>query len=241
MLAHSQGTSCRVVHFGINTTAPAVGPSRLPQKTTLRIIWYHMLVSWLHEPEKQNKMPRLVLVRARTAVKIALLIDIAREKSNPTLWNHIFKLQRQCRGASGRSYRRTFCLNFQFFFPRNLLYFNLFQNFFANIGMQSLPNILPCYISKLWKCFLFSCFSCFSWKKTEENSAKSCSIRTALRAQLKLWQSDGMSYKKNTQVEVLPVVHLCKKIGEMAFFCGRCNTGVPFSITKKKHNRVGLK
>ena len=59
MLAHSQGTFCSVVHFGINTTAPAVGLSRVPQKTTkatLRIIWYHiMLVSWLHEPEKQKK------------------------------------------------------------------------------------------------------------------------------------------------------------------------------------------
>ena len=57
MLAHSQGTFCRVVHFGINTTAPAVGLSRVPQKTTkttLRIIWYHMLVCWLHEPEKQK-------------------------------------------------------------------------------------------------------------------------------------------------------------------------------------------
>ena len=58
-----------------------------------------MLVSSLHEPEKTKK-PRLVLVRARTAVKILLvLIDMAREKSNPTHWNNIFKLRRQCRGA----------------------------------------------------------------------------------------------------------------------------------------------
>ena len=61
MLAHSQGT-CRVVHFGINTAAPAVGMSRVPQKTTkttLRIMWYHMLVFWLHKPEKkENAMTR---------------------------------------------------------------------------------------------------------------------------------------------------------------------------------------
>ena len=47
MLAHSQGTFCRVVHFRINATAPAVSLSRVPPKTTkptLRIIWYHMLV-----------------------------------------------------------------------------------------------------------------------------------------------------------------------------------------------------
>ena len=35
---------------------------------------------------------------------------------------------------------------------------------------------------------------------------------------LKLWQNDGMSYKNNTQVEVLPVVRVVRKIGEMSFF-----------------------
>ena len=58
MLAHRQGTFFRVVHFEIKATAPAVGLSRVPQntaKTTLRIIWYHMLVSWLHEPEKEKE------------------------------------------------------------------------------------------------------------------------------------------------------------------------------------------
>ena len=34
-----------------------------------------------------------------------------------------------------------------------------------------------------------------------------------------------MSYQKNTQVEVLPVVDFVKKIGEMPFFCGRFITG----------------
>ena len=57
-LVHSQGTFCRVVDFRINTTAPAVGLSRVPQKTaktTLRIILYHVFVSWLHELEKTFK------------------------------------------------------------------------------------------------------------------------------------------------------------------------------------------
>ena len=63
MLAHSQGTFGRVVHFGMNTTAPAVGLSRVPQKRQkLRyvpgIIWCHMLDSWLHEPEKKKNMAR---------------------------------------------------------------------------------------------------------------------------------------------------------------------------------------
>ena len=74
MLAHSQGTFCRVVHFRINTTAPAVGLSRVPQKTTkptLRIMWYHMLVSCCTNPtKKKEKKTRLVLVRPRTAVKM---------------------------------------------------------------------------------------------------------------------------------------------------------------------------
>ena len=57
MLAHSQGTFCRVMHFRINTAAPAVRMSRVPHKTTkttLRIKWY-MLVFWRHEPEKKIK------------------------------------------------------------------------------------------------------------------------------------------------------------------------------------------
>ena len=38
-----------------------------------------------------------------------------------------------------------------------------------------------------------------------------------------------MSYKKNTQVEVLPVVDLCKKTAKGHFFFGgRCNTGGAF-------------
>ena len=57
MLAHSHGTFCRVVDFRINTTAPAVGLSRVPQKTTkttLRIEWYHTLVSCCTNPKKAN-------------------------------------------------------------------------------------------------------------------------------------------------------------------------------------------
>ena len=35
-----------------------------------------------------------------------------------------------------------------------------------------------------------------------------------------------MSYEKNAQVDVLPVVDLCKKSAKWHYFCGRCNTGV---------------
>ena len=106
MLAHSQGTFSGVVHFRTNTTAPAVGLSRVPRKTTKTTLlqvsygttWHCMLVSWLHEPEtKTHTQTRLVLVRARTAVKI--LLKYRKEKIKSNLWNHIFKLQRQCRGA----------------------------------------------------------------------------------------------------------------------------------------------
>ena len=57
MVAHSQGTFCRVVDFRINTTAPAVGLSRVPQKTTkLRYVSYGtvMLVSCCTNPKKQK-------------------------------------------------------------------------------------------------------------------------------------------------------------------------------------------
>ena len=75
MLVHSQGTFCGVAHLRISTTAPAVGLSRVPQKTTktrLRIIWYHVPVFCCTNRKNQKKKdPRLVLVRARTAVKIS--------------------------------------------------------------------------------------------------------------------------------------------------------------------------
>ena len=89
MLAHSQGTFCRVVHFRINTTAPAAGLSRVPQKTTkttVRTIWYHMLVSCCTNPKKKRKKTRLVPVRARTAVKYysgVLRYRTGKIKSNP--------------------------------------------------------------------------------------------------------------------------------------------------------------
>ena len=69
-------------------------------------------------------------------------------------------------GSLGRSYRRTFCLNFQNFFSRNFLYFHIFQ-FFFHIGMRSVPNILP-YV----KFPKFGNVSCFSWKTKEEKLGK---------------------------------------------------------------------
>ena len=65
MLEHSKGTFCRVVDFRIITTAPAVGLSRVPQISTRNYVTYHMVLHacfWVHEPEKQKKIPRLVLV-----------------------------------------------------------------------------------------------------------------------------------------------------------------------------------
>ena len=47
---------------------------------------------------------------------------------------------------------------------------------------------------------------------------------------LELWQNNGMSCKKNTQVEVLPVVDLCK---ESAFFF------VGGGITREQLYRTG--
>ena len=59
MLAHSPGTICRLGDFRIGTTAPAVGLSRVPQKTkktTLHTIWSHVPCAGflLHEAEKKN-------------------------------------------------------------------------------------------------------------------------------------------------------------------------------------------
>ena len=61
------------------------------------------------------------------------------------------------------------------------MYFHIFQFFFPNIGMRSLPNILPSVKFRNFGNFsCFSCFSCFSWKKKGKIWGKSCSIRTAL-------------------------------------------------------------
>ena len=74
MLGHSQGTFCRVAGFRIDTTAPAVGLSRVPQKTTkttLHTIWYRIcLFLAARTRKKKQKKQRLVLVPARTAGKL---------------------------------------------------------------------------------------------------------------------------------------------------------------------------
>ena len=109
MLAHSQGTFRGVVDFRINTTtAPEVGLSRAQKKTTKttsRV--YHMVphccstclfldAQTRKKQKKRTTRTRIVQsISARTAVKIwtTEYLGIAREKSNPTLWNHIFKLR----------------------------------------------------------------------------------------------------------------------------------------------------
>ena len=58
MLGHSQGTFCRVAGFRIDTTAPAVGLSRVPQKTTkttLHTIWYRICLFLAARTRKKNK------------------------------------------------------------------------------------------------------------------------------------------------------------------------------------------
>ena len=57
MLVHSQGTFCRVADSRIDTTVPAVGLSRVPQKTTKNCVTYHMMPYarfLLHEPGKKK-------------------------------------------------------------------------------------------------------------------------------------------------------------------------------------------
>ena len=49
----------------------------------------------LHEPEKNRNK---ITSRTCTYLLYEYYLDTARGKSNPTLWNHIFKLERQCRG-----------------------------------------------------------------------------------------------------------------------------------------------
>ena len=61
-------------------------------------------------------------------------------------------------------------------------------------------------------------------ESTEESTAGWCIFGS--KVWLKLWKSDGMSYKKNTQVRRgASSRRFVQKIGEMTFFCGRCNTG----------------
>ena len=63
-----------VVGFRINTTALAVGLGKSVPKNDKNFT-YHMVPHaclLLHEPEKTETLPRLVLVRARTAVKTLL-------------------------------------------------------------------------------------------------------------------------------------------------------------------------
>ena len=43
-----------------------------------------------------------------------------------------------------------------------------------------------------------------------------------------LWQNYEMVYKKNTEVEVLPVVDLFKEPAKNIFFEGESNTGVTY-------------
>ena len=89
-------------------------------------------------------------------------------------------LQKSCSIRTGRSYPRTFCLNFQGFF-RAIFCISIFSIFFPNIGMRSHPNILPSIkFPNFGNVSCYSIFSCLSWKRKRKFRKKSCSIRTAL-------------------------------------------------------------
>ena len=83
--------------------------------------------------------------------------------------------------TKGRSYRRTFCLNFHFFFAQFFVFpYVLFS--FPSIGLRSLPNVSPSVeFPNFGNVACFSCFSCFLGKK-RGRFRKCCSIRTALRS-----------------------------------------------------------
>ena len=69
-------------------------------------------------------------------------------------------LQKSCSIRTGRSYPRTFCLNFQVFFSRNFLYFHIFRFYSTYWNAKPSKYFFPLLNKKL---------------------SKSCSIRTALR------------------------------------------------------------
>ena len=74
MLAHSQGMFRRVADFRIDTTAPAVDLSRVPQKTTKNyVVTYHVVCFLLHKPEKLPRLKNSYLL-VRAAVKLLLKI-----------------------------------------------------------------------------------------------------------------------------------------------------------------------
>ena len=67
-------------------------------------------------------------------------------------------------------YRRTFCPKFLYFFRAIFFNFQIFsKNNNPNIGMPSVPDILPLNFQSLAK---FENISCFSWKKKREKSGK---------------------------------------------------------------------
>ena len=86
MLARSQGRCCRVVLFWIIATAPVVGLSKSAPKNDKTYVTYHIVPHacfLLHDPKETTEMRRLVLVRARTVVKILLRYSTGKIKSYP--------------------------------------------------------------------------------------------------------------------------------------------------------------
>ena len=167
MLAHSQGTFCRV-EFRINTMAPAVGLSSAPKKTKtmLRIIWYRPCFL-PHEPEKNKKKCPTRTHTCAYAVKLLLRYSTGKIKSNP-LGPHFETSATMSQSVAGTK------------------------------TAAALPHC--CSESAL------------------ESIAGRCVFGSAVW--LELWHNYGMSYKKNTEVEVLPVTDLFKESAKYHFFVG---------------------
>ena len=79
-----QGGAFRDQHYSSCSRSEYSAPQNGKNYVTCHMV-PHALVCWLNEPEKTKKMPRLVLVRARTAVKISLRYKYStgKIKSNP--------------------------------------------------------------------------------------------------------------------------------------------------------------
>ena len=82
----------------------------------------------------------------------------------------------------GRSYRRTFCLNFQIFFRGMFLYLHIFQTFFQILECEAFQIFCPLLNFQALEMFpVYPAFPDFLGKKRGKIRGKSCSIRTALR------------------------------------------------------------
>ena len=132
-------------------------------------------------PKKQNKNSRLVIVRARTALKILLRYRTGKIKANP--------LQPHFETSATMSQSLE--------------------------GTKTAVGLSHCSES------------------TQESITGWCIFGSTVW--LKLWQSDGMSYKRKYTGRGASNCRFVQKFGEMTFFfCGRCNTGGDWMLRAAK-------